>query len=100
MAACGDWCFERRSPQPSSRSTNRWSSLTEPEIWFRLVHITPERRDLRQETTHRAQTVEIALVPKGTFENGNIGTLTRRVPAARGCPTFSERGPASPPTEP
>jgi len=27
------------------------------------------------------QTVEIALGPKGVFENGNIGTLTRRVPA-------------------
>ena len=31
----------------------------------------------------REQTVEIALGPKGTFENGNIGTLTRRCP-----PTF------------
>jgi hypothetical protein len=26
------------------------------------------------------QTVEIALGPKGAFENGNIGTLTRQVP--------------------
>jgi len=30
---------------------------------------------------YREQTVEIALGPKGAFENGNIGTLTRRVPA-------------------
>ena len=66
-----------------SRSTNRRPSLTEPEIWFRIVHITPEIKDLRQEATDRAQTVEIALGPKGTFENGNIGTLTRRVPADR-----------------
>src|SRR3989338_6437794 len=29
----------------------------------------------------REQTVEIALGPKGAFENGNIGTLTRRVSA-------------------
>jgi hypothetical protein len=30
---------------------------------------------------YREQTVEIALRPKGAFENGNVGTLTRRVPA-------------------
>ncbi len=30
---------------------------------------------------YHEQTVEIALGPKGAFENGNIGTLTRRVPA-------------------
>ena len=65
------------------RSTNRRPRLTEPEIWFRIVHITPELRDLRQEATDRAQTVEIALGPKGAFDNGNIGTLTRRVPTDR-----------------
>ncbi|MGH9894299.1 MAG: hypothetical protein ACREA0_20415, partial [bacterium] len=32
---------------------------------------------------YREQTVEIALGPKGAFENGNIGTLTRRVAADR-----------------
>jgi hypothetical protein len=32
---------------------------------------------------YREQTVEIALGPKGAFENGNIGILTRRVPAER-----------------
>ena len=66
-----------------SRSTNRRASLTEPEIWFRIVHITPELRDVRPEATDRNQTVEIALGPKGAFENGHIGTLTRRVPADR-----------------
>ena len=34
-------------------------------------------------TTYVEQTVEVALGPKGAFENGNIGTLTRRVPANR-----------------
>ncbi|HLN91261.1 MAG TPA: hypothetical protein VK429_05315, partial [Patescibacteria group bacterium] len=29
---------------------------------------------------YREQTVEIALGPKGAFENGNIGTLKRRAP--------------------
>ena len=65
------------------RSTNRRSSAAEPEIWFRIVYITPELWDLGQEATEREQTVEIALGPKGTFENGNIGTLMRRVPADR-----------------
>jgi hypothetical protein len=32
---------------------------------------------------YREQTVEIALGPKAAFENGNIGTLTRRVPASQ-----------------
>jgi hypothetical protein len=32
---------------------------------------------------YRDQTVEIALGPNGAFENGNIGTLTRQVPADR-----------------
>jgi len=30
---------------------------------------------------YHEQTVQIALGPKGAFEDGNIGTLTRRVPA-------------------
>ena len=66
-----------------SRSTNRRASLTEPEIWFKIVHVTPELRDLRPEARDHNQTVEIALGPKGTFEHGHIGTLTRQVPADR-----------------
>jgi len=34
-------------------------------------------------TAYREQTVEIALGPKGAFENGNIGVMSRRVPADR-----------------
>ena len=36
---------------------------------------------MRPEATDHDQTVEIALGPKGAFENGHSGTLTRRVPA-------------------
>jgi hypothetical protein len=32
---------------------------------------------------YREQTVEIALGPKGAFQNGNISTLTRHVPSDR-----------------
>ena len=35
----------------------------------------------RYDLAYREQTVEIVLGPKGAFEKGNIGTLTRRVPA-------------------
>jgi len=62
-----------------SRSTNRLSGIAEPEVWFRVVHITLE--NTAGSATYREQTVEIALGPNGAFENGNIGTLTRRVPA-------------------
>ena len=49
----------------------------------------------------REQTVEIALWPKGAFENGNIGTLTRRVPADRVVSAVPpRRGKSKPPKEP
>ena len=52
-----------------------------------LVPHPPRRRGRPQRCArgraYREQTVEIALGPKGAFENGNIGTLTRRVPADR-----------------
>ncbi|MFQ5803815.1 MAG: hypothetical protein ACE5JQ_13040 [Candidatus Methylomirabilales bacterium] len=65
------------------RSTNRRSSVAEPEVWFRIVHITLDGPDGAPVAAYREQTVEIALGPKGAFENGNVGTLTRRVAADR-----------------
>ncbi len=65
----------------SSRSTNRLSGIAEPEVWFRIVHITLENTD--GFVAYREQTVEIALGPHGAFENGNIGILTRQVPAGQ-----------------
>lgn len=52
----------------------------------------------------REQTVEIALGPEGAFENGNIGVLTRQVPADRVVsavppPRYPPR-PPRPPREP
>ena len=54
----------------------------EPEIYFRIIHVTLDARNGGPVAAYREQTVEIALGPKGAFENGNIGTLTRRIPAA------------------
>ena len=75
--------FDSFNGPQMSRSPIRRASLTEPEIWFKIVHIPPELRDLRPEARDHNQTVEIALGPKRTFEHGHIGTLTRRVPADR-----------------
>ena len=50
---------------------------------------------------YREQTVEIALGPKGAFENGNIGALMRRVPDDRTVSAVLQvRGNPRPPREP
>ena len=83
-----------------SRSTNRQGSVTEPEVWFRIVHSTLDRHGTPV-AAHREQTVEITLGPKGAFENGNIGTLTRRVPADRVVSAVPpRRGQPRPPKDP
>ena len=49
----------------------------------------------------RDRAVEIALGPKGAFENGSIGTVTRRVPADRGASAMpTRRGLPKPQREP
>ena len=45
------------------RSTNRRSSVAEPEVWFRIVHITLDCHGTLV-AAHREQTVEIALGPR------------------------------------
>ena len=65
-------------PECASIRSGRQHSA-EPEVWFRIVHITLE--DPAGSTAYIEQTVEVALGPKDAFENGNIGTLMRRVPA-------------------
>jgi len=60
------------------RSTNR---QVDPEVWFRVVHLAKEGLSGTPVGPYREQMVEIALGPKGAFENGNIGALRRRVPS-------------------
>jgi hypothetical protein len=60
-----------------SCSTNR---QVDPEVWFRVVHLGQGCFNGALVAAYREQTVEIALGPKGAFENGNIGTLRRRAP--------------------
>jgi hypothetical protein len=54
-----------------------------PEVWFRILHIAPDGNNIFTEADLIEQTVEIALGPKGAFENGSVGTLKRRVTADR-----------------
>lgn len=54
----------------------------EPEIWFRIVHAAQNGHNGTPVAAYRDQTVEIALGPKGAFENGNIGALARQMTAA------------------
>jgi hypothetical protein len=68
---------------PECNSIRRGRGWAEPEIWFRIVHVAADGQNGAPVAAYREQTVEIALGPKGAFENGNIGTLTRRVAADR-----------------
>lgn len=66
---------------PGCNSVRRRPRLADSEIYFRIIHLALDGRNVIAEYTEH--TVEFALGPKGAFENGNIGTLTRRVPADR-----------------
>ena len=81
------------------RSTNRRSRVAEPEVWFRIVHITLDSQD-GNSATYREQTVEIALGPKAFFEESNVGKLTRRVHADRVVSAVLPQGKPRPPKDP
>ena len=80
------------------RSTNRQA---DPEVWFRVVHLGQDGQKGTPVAYYREQKVEIALGPKGLFENGNIGALVRRVPTDRVVTALPPlRGNPKPPREP
>lgn len=60
------------------RSTNG-SSLAEPQVWFRIVHIAADGHNRVFGNAVLEQTIEIALAPKGTFRNGEVGAVTHCV---------------------
>jgi hypothetical protein len=81
-----------------SRSTN---CQADPEVWFRVVHLAQDGHNGATVAAYREQMVEIALGPKGAFENGNIGALTRWVPGDRTVNAVLQvRGNPKPPREP
>jgi hypothetical protein len=82
-------------------STNRRGGIPEPEVWFRIVHVAQEGHNEGPVAAYREQTVEIVLGPKGAFENGNIGVLTRRVSNdGMVSAVLQVRGNPKPPREP
>jgi hypothetical protein len=54
-----------------------------PEVWFRIVDLAQVAQNGAAVAPYREQRVEIALGPKGAFDIGKIGTLTRRLAANR-----------------
>jgi len=68
---------------------------------FRIVHLGQAGHSGAPVAAYREQMVEIALGPKGAFENGNIGTLRRRAPPGQELSTvLPVRGDPKPPPEP
>jgi len=55
----------------------------EPEVYFRIVHVAGVGRHRAPVGAYGEQTVEIALGPKGAFENGSVGALRLRSPPSR-----------------
>lgn len=75
--------------------------LVEPDVYFRIVHIAQVGRNNVPVAPYSEQAVEIAMGPKGAFENSNIGTLKRRVPTDRTVTAVLQvRGTPKPPREP
>jgi hypothetical protein len=69
------------------RTRPRW---TEPDVYFRIVHLAQNTQSGAHLAPFSEQAVEIALGPKGAFENGNIGTLTRRAPPDQPIATITD----------
>ena len=73
----------------------------EPDIYFRIVHVAGGGHHSAPMAAYREQRVDIALGPKGAFDNGNIGALTRRVSGDRTVSAVLQvRGNPKPPREP
>jgi hypothetical protein len=61
----------------------RSASHSEPEVWFRIIHIAQEGNNSSPVADYREQTVEITHGPKKTFAIGDIAVVTRREPTGR-----------------
>ena len=86
---------------PLCASTRTRPGALEPEVWFRIVHATQNGHNGAPVAAYREQRVEIALGPKGAFDNGNIGALMRRAPPGQEPSTvLPVRGDPKPPPEP
>jgi len=86
---------------PKCNSMRTRPGWIQPEIYFRIVHAAQNGHSGTPVAAYREQTVEIALGPKGAFENGNIGNLRRRAPLDQVLSALPPgRGDPKPPREP
>ncbi len=78
---------------PISRSTNRRSSAAELEIWFRIVHITPEFMGVRPEpkTPRVANLLRQAIVWRALLKSGEVSD-----PGGHRPPRGPHQGPGDP----
>ena len=76
FADCNIWL-------PKCNSMRTRPGWIEPEVWFRVVHAAQGGHNDAPVAAYREQMVEIALGPKGAFENGNIGALRLRALPSR-----------------
>jgi hypothetical protein len=67
---------------PICNSLRTRPGWVEPEIYFRIVHLA-QNAISGARTAIYEQTVEISFGPKGAFESGNIGAMTRRLATDR-----------------
>ena len=74
--------------RPKTRSNPSWATSTTtrapksnrlrtrrpgpPEVWFRVLHVAPVGHNGAPVAEFHEQIVEIALGPKGAFENGSV----------------------------
>jgi hypothetical protein len=83
------------------RQSTNWRGVTEPQVWFGIVHVAADGYHQALGDACREQTVEIALGSKGAFKNGNVGAVTRRVTTDRVVSVLPEpRGTRNPPRDP
>ncbi len=81
------------------RSTNRRSSVVQPEVYFRLVRTNP--LSMSTSSICCEQTIEITLGPKGAPESVDISTWTGRTPTDHAlCSIRPPRGKRKPPKQP
>ena len=65
---------------PKCDSIRSRTRVSEPEIYFRIVHVAREDHNVTPVAAYCEQTAVIVLGPNGAFENSNIGGLTESDP--------------------
>jgi len=72
------------------QTTNR-RGVAHPQIWFRVVHIAPDGRNIPLRGSACRQKVEVALGLKGVFIDGQVVVLARPVTAEQVVRAVPER---------